>query len=103
MIIRHTAGSIAAFVGVLLIVPMLTPAFPASIQNVISKFEPTTIARLARWFADSRIAVSSSIVTRRSFCSFSSSMRENAGLAILSTYAAVALGVGAWRLVRRDA
>ena len=30
LIIRHTAGALAAFVGVLLIIPLLTPAFPSS-------------------------------------------------------------------------
>ena len=43
LIIRHTAGAIAAFVGVLLVLPLLSPAFPTSIQNAISKFEPTSI------------------------------------------------------------
>lgn len=43
LIIRHTAGALAAFVGILLIVPLLTPAFAASIKNAVSKFEPTTI------------------------------------------------------------
>jgi ABC-type transport system involved in multi-copper enzyme maturation permease subunit len=91
LIIRHTAGSIAAFVGVLLIVPLLTPAFPASIQNAISKFEPTTIGNA--------MTVVTTHLPRGSAPTFNPWV----GLAILIAYAAVALGVGAWRLVRRDA
>ena len=42
-IIRHTAGAIAAFVGVLLILPLILPALPTSLNHAISKFEPITI------------------------------------------------------------
>jgi len=36
-IIRHTAGAIAAFVGVLLIIPLILPALPTSLNDAISK------------------------------------------------------------------
>jgi ABC-2 type transport system permease protein len=91
LIIRHTAGAIAAFVGILLIVPLLTPAFPSSIGNAISKFEPTTIGNA--------ITVTNPHLPSGSVPTF----KPWVGLAILSAYAAVALGIGGWRLVRRDA
>jgi ABC-2 type transport system permease protein len=90
-IIRHTAGALAAFVGVLLLVPALTPAFPSSVQNTISKFEPTTVG--------SAMSTVSGHVAKGSTPTFSPWV----GLAIVGLYAAVALGIGAWRLVRRDA
>jgi ABC-type transport system involved in multi-copper enzyme maturation permease subunit len=91
LIIRHTAGSLAAFVGILLIVPLLTPAFPTSLQNAISKFEPTTIGNAM------------TVVTTHLPKGSAPTFNPWVGLAILSAYAAVALGLGAWRLVRRDA
>jgi ABC-type transport system involved in multi-copper enzyme maturation permease subunit len=91
LIIRPTAGAIGAFVGVLLIVPLLTPAFPSSIQNAISKFEPTTIGNA--------MTVVGTHLPNGSAPTFNPWV----GLAILSAYAAVALGIGAWRFVRRDA
>ena len=91
LIIRHTAGALTAFVGVLLIVPLLTPAFPSSIQNAISAFEPTTIG--------SAMTVVATHLPKGSAPTFNPWV----GLTILSAYAAVALGIGAWKLVRRDA
>ena len=91
LIIRHTAGALAAFVGLLLIIPLLTPALPSSIENAISKFEPTTIGN-AMTVVDTHLPSGSA-----------PTFNPWVGLAILSAYAAVALGVGAWSLVRRDA
>ena len=91
LIIRHTAGSIAAFVGILLVFPLLSPAFPTSIQNAISKFEPTSIGDAM------------SVVNTHFPAGSAPSFSPWVGLAILVAYAAVALGAGAWRLVRRDA
>lgn len=91
-IIRHTAGAIAAFVGVLLIIPLLTPALPQSFQNVIGKFEPSTIG-------NAMTSVNPLGQQHGSFTAFSPWV----GMAILGGYAAIALGVGGWRLVKRDA
>jgi len=91
LIIRHTAGSIGAFVGILLVFPLLTPAFPTSIQNAISKFEPTNIGNTM------------SVVNTHLPMGSTPSFNPWVGLAILVAYAAVALGVGAWRLTQRDA
>jgi ABC-2 type transport system permease protein len=90
-IIRHTAGAIAAFVGVLLILPLLTPALPQSFQHIISKFEPATIGN----------AMTS--VNHQLHGLTTSAFSPWIGMAILAGYAAVALGVGGWRLARRDA
>ena len=78
----------AAFVGVLLIVPLVNPASASSIQNAISKFEPTTIGSV--------MTVVGTHLPKSSAPTFNPWV----GLAILSAYAAVALGIGAWRLVR---
>jgi ABC-2 type transport system permease protein len=91
LIIRHTAGSLAAFVGILLIIPLLTPAFPTSFQNAISKFEPTTIGNTM------------TIVTNHLPKGSAPTFNPWVGLAILGVYAAVALGLGGWRLIHRDA
>jgi ABC-2 type transport system permease protein len=91
LIIRHTAGALAAFVGILLIVPLLTPALPASIQSAVSKFEPTTIGNAM------------TVVTTHLPKGSTPTFNPWVGLAILAAYAAVALGIGAWRLVQRDA
>lgn len=90
LIIRHTAGALAAFIGILLIIPLLTPAFPSSIQNAISKFEPTTIGNAMT-------------VTTHLPQGSAPTFNPWVGLAILSAYAAVALGSGALSLLRRDA
>jgi ABC-2 type transport system permease protein len=90
-IIRHTAGAIAAFVGILLIIPVLTPAFPTSIQNTISKFEPTTIGN-AMTTVNTHLAQGAA-----------PTFSPWVGLAIMCGYAALALAVGGWRLMRHDA
>src|SRR5208282_4903366 len=42
-IIRHTAGAISAFVGVLLIVPLILEALPSSVVNAVGRFVPANI------------------------------------------------------------
>jgi ABC-2 type transport system permease protein len=39
-ILRHTAGAISAFVGVLLVLPIVVSALPSSVQNRIVRFLP---------------------------------------------------------------
>jgi hypothetical protein len=90
-IIRHTAGAIAAFVGVLLIIPLLTPALPQSFQNAISKFEPANIG--------SAMTTTNIHSLHASTPTFSPWV----GMAILAGYAVIALGVGGYRMARRDA
>jgi ABC-type transport system involved in multi-copper enzyme maturation permease subunit len=90
-IIRHTAGAIAAFVGVLLIVPLLLPALPTSLNHAIGKFEPVTIG-------NAMTSVNTHIGSGAT-----PSFNAWVGLAIMAGYAAIALGIGGWRMVRRDA
>jgi ABC-2 type transport system permease protein len=42
-IIRHTAGAIAAFVGILLVLPLIIGALPSSVGNAINRFLPSQI------------------------------------------------------------
>ncbi len=90
-IIRHTAGALAAFFGILLIIPALIPAFPTGVQNAVSKFEPVSIGNA--------MSTVNTHVASGSAPTFS----PWTGMALLCLYAAVALGIGLWRLVRRDA
>jgi ABC-type transport system involved in multi-copper enzyme maturation permease subunit len=90
-IIRHTAGAIAAFVGVLLIIPLILPALPTSLNQTIGKFEPVTIGN----------AVTS--VNTHLGSGATPSFSPWVGLALLAGYAALALGIGGWRMMRRDA
>jgi ABC-2 type transport system permease protein len=43
-IIRHTAGAIAAYVGTMLVLPLILQAFPTSIQQDVIKWLPLVIA-----------------------------------------------------------
>ena len=43
-IIRHTAGAITAFVGILLVFPLVLQAFPVSFQHAVIKYMPLVIA-----------------------------------------------------------
>jgi len=90
-IIRHTAGAIAAFVGILLILPALTPALPTSFQNAISKFEPAAIG-------NAMTTVNTHLQPGNA-----PTLSPWTGLAVMLGYAALALALGGWRLVRHDA
>jgi ABC-2 type transport system permease protein len=90
-IIRHTAGAIAAFVGVLLIIPLILPALPTSLNHAIGKFEPVTIGN----------AMTS--VNTHLGSGAAPSFNVWVGLALMAGYAALALGIGGWRMMRRDA
>jgi ABC-type transport system involved in multi-copper enzyme maturation permease subunit len=90
-IIRHTAGAIAAFVGVLLIVPLILPALPTSLNHAIGKFEPVTIGNTM------------TSVNTHLGSGATPSFNAWVGLALMAGYAALALGIGGWRMMRRDA
>jgi ABC-2 type transport system permease protein len=90
-IIRHTAGAIAAFVGVVLIIPLILPALPTSLNHTIGKFEPITIGN----------AMAS--VNTHLGSGGTPSFNVWVGLALMAGYAALALGIGGWRMMGRDA
>ncbi len=86
-IIRHSAGAITAYVGVLLVAPIILQALPSSVGQPILRYMPFTISD----------AMTSP--TAHATSAFSPWV----GFAVLVVYALVALGVGGWLLVRRDA
>jgi ABC-type transport system involved in multi-copper enzyme maturation permease subunit len=88
---RQTAGAISAFVGVLLILPLVLQFFPASVNNAIGRYVPANIG--------------ATVTSTRGTGSFVGHHAFNpwVGLLVLAGYAAVALLIGGWRMVRRDA
>ncbi len=86
-IIRHSAGAIAAVIGVIFAIPFLLLPLPDSVRDGIAKFLPEQIA------ASSITAVVPE----------SHNLSPWAGLGLLCLYAAILLGVGAFLLARRDA
>jgi ABC-2 type transport system permease protein len=88
-IVRHTAGAITAYVGAILVVPLILEALPSSISRPVIKFMPFSITN----------AMTS---VRHSF-DFGPTFSPWTGFAIMCAYAAVALLIGGWLMVRRDA
>lgn len=85
-IIRHTAGAISAFIGLLLVLPLIVAALPTFISNDVDRFLPAHIGA----------GVVSLHTPARSFAPWPS-------LALLGAYAIGVLVLGAVRLVRSDA
>jgi ABC-2 type transport system permease protein len=85
-LLRHTAGSITAVVALLLVIPGITQALPSSFQDSFGKFLPEQLG------GDSMGAV---VREPHAFTPW-------AGFGMLSLYAAVALSVAGWSLLRRD-
>jgi hypothetical protein len=88
-IIRHTAGAISAFVGILLVLPIIVEALPNSLQFDIRRFLPLRIGAVM-------MSVNNGGGGVHSFGPWT-------GFFILCAYAAAALVVGCVLLVRRDA
>lgn len=91
-VIRHTAGSIAAYVGVVLVLPLIIGAFPTSVQNATFKFMPLVIAEHMG-------------STRPLHDAFGSAplLSPWAGFAVLCGYTAAIFVIGGVLMVRRDA
>lgn len=85
-IFRRTAGAVSAFVGILVIVPLVAGFFPASWNETIGKYLP----------ARAGMAVFNVMPDPTSLSPW-------AGFAVLAAYAALALIIGGALLVRRDA
>ncbi len=81
-IIRHSAGAIGAFVGIVLVLPVVVAGLPGH----IGRFTPEGI-------------LSSSVAAVRPQTGWLSPW---VGLALMALYATVALGIGAVALARRD-
>ena len=90
-IIRHTAGAISAYVGILLIIPLILQALPSSVVNTVGRYIPANIG--------ASVTATSGIAGFEGHHSFTPWV----GLAVLAAYALVALVVGGWLMVRRDA
>jgi ABC-2 type transport system permease protein len=87
-IVRHTAGAISAFVGILLVLPLVVQALPSSVEFDVRRFLPDRIgAQMLKGHANG----------------FPGSFSPWIGLLILCGYAAVLLVIGGMLLVRRDA
>jgi ABC-2 type transport system permease protein len=88
-IIRHTAGALTAFFGILLVLPAVVAALPSSLGNPIGKFLPLHITN----------TMTSVVQTGGGAPAFS----PWAGFAILCGYAIIALVIGGVLMARRDA
>lgn len=91
-IIRHTAGAIAAYVGVMLVLPLILQAFPVSFQHDVIKYLPLVIAEN---MAATRSAVSD--------FGGASLLSPWVGFLVLCAYTIALLGIGGILLNRRDA
>jgi hypothetical protein len=89
-IIRHTAGAISAFVGVVLVLPLIVEALPTGLSNALARFLPANIGL---------VMFSTHAAPDRVVNAFS----PWTGFALLVLYAVVTLGIGCRVLVRRDA
>ena len=89
-IIRHTAGAISAFVGVVLVLPLIVQAMPASISNAIARYLPANIGL---------VMFSTNHVPDDIGHAFSPWI----GFSLLVLYTVVVMGLGCVVLVRRDA
>lgn len=85
VIVRHTAGAISAYVGVILVLPIIVGAIPGSLQHQIERLLPLMIGE--------------TIVGNPGPGSFG----PWTGLLIMCGYVALALAVGTALLIRRDA
>jgi hypothetical protein len=89
-IIRHTAGAISAFVGIVLVLPLIVEALPTSIGNAVARYLPANIGRVL-------------FSTHGVPDSIGPGFSPWTGFALLVAYTLVVLGLGCWVLVHRDA
>lgn len=85
-VIRHTAGAIGAFVGILLVLPLVVSALPASLFNALERYLP---ARIGQNLISAHL--------------YPTSFTPWVGFAVLCGYTAALLVLGGVLLSRRDA
>lgn len=85
-VIRHTAGAIGAFVGILLVLPLVVSALPSSLFNALERYLPERIGQ--------------NLISAHLY---PTSFTPWVGFAVLCGYAAVVLVLGGVLLARRDA
>lgn len=90
-IIRHTAGTITTFVSILLILPLVVSAFPATIGHPIGRYLPATIG-----------SAMTSTTSEGAHDQFLPAFPFWHGFAILCAYAIGALVIGGALMIRRD-
>jgi hypothetical protein len=91
LILRHTAGAISLFVGVLLVIPLIIQILPSSISSSIEKFLP------------SNLGLAMIVVTSRKTDFAGVLLSPWAAVLTLALYTAVVVVLGGILLVRRDA
>ncbi len=89
--LRHTAGAISLYVGLLLVIPLVIQILPSSISGSIEKFLP------------SNLGLAMVVVTTRKTDFAGVLLTPWAATGLLALYAAGAVVLGAWALLRRDA
>ena len=98
-VIRHTAGSISAYVSILFVLPLIVQVLPASIENAIDRFVPANIWAVLVAVRPGRQV---SFGTPGSGVPTATLFGPWEGFAVLCAYATVTLAVGAWLFTRRD-
>jgi hypothetical protein len=86
LIIRHSAGAITAVIGFLLVLPTLATALPQPWQHRVGEALPLSIGEQTA-----------------STTNLSDHLSPGVGLLVLAIYGVVALAIGGWLLVSRDA
>jgi ABC-2 type transport system permease protein len=90
-ILRHTAGAISLYVGLLLVLPLIVQILPSSLSHPIERYLP------------SNLGLAMIVVTTRKTDFAGVLMSPWAAAVTLLLYTAAIVVVGAWVLVRRDA
>lgn len=90
-ILRSGAGAISLFVGVLLVVPIVTAMLPQSISSHFNAYLPNTLGSAMM------------VVTLRHNVSGGTFLSPGVATSVLALYAVILLVAGAWRLTRTDA
>jgi hypothetical protein len=85
-IVRHTAGAITTFVGVVLIAPEIVRLLPSSIGDTIGKYLPANIG-----------------ISLTSVHHQANQLSSWVGFGVLCAWAAAAIAVGGCLMVRRNA
>ena len=89
-IIRHTAGAITTFAGMLLVVPLVLQAFPSSVRHAVLRYLPVNLGNAMTSVHPQTLGGTPMFSPWAAF-------------GILCGYAVAALAVGGWLMVRRDA
>ena len=89
-ILRHTAGAIAAFVGVLLVLPLIVDVLPSSFASSFEKYLP------------SNLGLAMTLVTTRKTDFAGGLLPPWPATGLLALYGAAVVVLAGWLLVRRD-